>query len=65
MKIREMSKHIVVIDGLTKEQVINYIETNVPYTNTVKGSGFETYYNNHVALAEWQWNAGTYTLALF
>lgn len=65
MKIQEMSKHLTVIEGLTEEQAVNYIEANVAYTNKVKGSSFVTYYHNHNAVAEYQWNAGSYNLVLF
>lgn len=65
MKIREMSKHIVVIDGLTKEQVVNYIKTYLAYNKVIKGSGFVKYYLHGILVAERLWNAGTYTLALY
>lgn len=65
MKIREMSKNTTVVDGLTEEQVTNYIETYIPYTRVSKNSYCTKYYNNGILLAEKLWNAGTYTLALY
>ena len=65
MKIQEMSKNTTVIEGLTEEQVTNYIEAYVPYDRVFKGSYFTKYSLNGILLAEKLWNAGTYTLALY